>query len=62
MKELLMTAGVKQQVLNLIQVIIDTCPTCRAWQSRGVRPVHTSRVVLDFNTVVQHDLLFWKDY
>jgi hypothetical protein len=45
MNELLLTAGVKQEVLNPIQVIIDTCPTCRAWQSRGVRPVHDARCV-----------------
>eukprot|EP00972_Heterocapsa_arctica_P074826 11041719-Heterocapsa_arctica.AAC.1 len=43
MKELLLTAGVKQEVLNLIKVIIDTRSTCRAWQSPGFRPVHTSR-------------------
>ena len=62
LKEMLIAAGAPEQAIDLIQVVCDTCPACRAWHRPGKRPIATSRVVTDFNQDVQVDLLFWKSH
>ncbi|CAK0834374.1 unnamed protein product [Prorocentrum cordatum] len=60
LKEMLIAAGAPQEAIDLIQIVCDTCPACRAWHRPGKRPIATSRVITDFNQDVQIDLLFWK--
>ena len=59
---MLIAAGAPEQASDLIQVVCDTCPACRAWHRPGKRPIATSRVVTDFNQDVQVDLLFCKSH
>eukprot|EP00959_Pyramimonas_sp_CCMP1952_P113068 2363419-Pyramimonas_sp.AAC.1 len=60
LKEMLIAAGAPEEAIELIQIVRDTCPACRAWHRQGKRPIATSRVITDFNQDVQIDLLFWK--
>ena len=62
LKELLTTAGAPQKALDEVQLVVDTCPTCRHWARPGLRPMTSSSVVTDLNAEIQFDLLFWKDH
>ena len=42
----------------MINQIVDTCNVCRKLQAPGNKTISTSRVVTDFNDVVQHDIMF----
>ena len=42
----------------MIGQIVDTCNICRKLQAPGNKSISTSRVVTDFNDVVQHDIMF----
>ena len=50
--------GVRQSTLKMINQIVDTCNVCRKLQAPGHKTISTSRVVTDFNDVVQHDIMF----
>eukprot|EP00959_Pyramimonas_sp_CCMP1952_P295298 6176350-Pyramimonas_sp.AAC.1 len=56
LKEMLLAAGAPQEAIDLIQIVCDTCPACRARHRPGKRPMATSRVITDFNQDVQIDL------
>eukprot|EP00959_Pyramimonas_sp_CCMP1952_P165501 3459672-Pyramimonas_sp.AAC.1 len=43
LKEMLTAAGAPQEAIDLIQIVCDTCPACRAWHRPGKRPIATSR-------------------
>ena len=57
MHDLLQAAGVPDSTLKMIPSIIDTCRACRQWKLPTPKSATTSRLITEFNKVVQHDLL-----
>lgn len=62
MKMLLTAAGVKQEILSLVDEIVETCSICRMWARPGPRSVTSASVYTRFNGAVQYDLLFFKTH
>ena len=60
MKRLLETAGVKTEIVKMVDDVVTTCAICRMWQRPGRNPVTHTRLSLDFNEAVQCDLLFYE--
>jgi hypothetical protein len=58
MKTILMSANVDKSILDLIPSVVMTCKICRQWQRPDNRSMTNTRVSMDFNAVVQVDLLF----
>ena len=54
------TVGVKQEVLDLIPQIVDTCRICRQWAQPGPANVCSVDIPDTFNAQVECDLLFVK--
>ena len=62
MKMLLTAAGVKQEILALVDEIVETCSICRMWVRPGPRSIASTSVCTRFNESVQYDLVFYKTY
>eukprot|EP00435_Cladocopium_sp_Y103_P057491 s245_g19.t2 len=58
MIQLLKTAGIPQNVLDLVPEVVDTCRVCRLWQKPSSDNVAVNRVVTGFNLEVEGDLIF----
>lgn len=62
MKMLLTAAGVKPDILELVDEIVNACSICRMWAKPGPRSIASSSLSTRFNECVQNDLLFVKDF
>lgn len=62
MKMLLTSAGVKSDIMALVDEIVETCSICRMWARPGPRSVSSTSVYTRFNQCVQYDLLFFKTH
>ena len=54
----LRSAGVREEVLKMIQSTVNSCRACRAFRRPASHSVATSRLPTQFNAVVQHDVLY----
>jgi len=61
MKRLLETAGVRSDIVKMVDDVVTACSICRMWQRPGKSPVSHTRLAIDFNEAVQCDLLFFND-
>ena len=60
MKQLLRTAGLSNEVLDLVDSICDTCKVCRHWARPSSDVRASSRMVIGFNIEVEGDLMFFR--
>ena len=61
MQSLLSNAGLPKEVIDAVKGVVDTCRVCRLWKRPGDSAIASSRLSLEFNYMVQIDLLFWQD-
>ena len=59
MKRLLSQAGCGKEILDLIDPIVDTCASCRAWSQPLPQNVASTNVPGEFNESVECDILFY---
>jgi hypothetical protein len=53
-------AGLPQSTLDMIPVVINSCPVCREWAAAGPEPVASLRLVVQINEEVEADIMFYK--
>ena len=58
MRDILRNAGTPPNILRIVQEIVDTCATCRAFAGPGNKSATASRTPEHFNDIVQVDLIF----
>jgi hypothetical protein len=54
-------AGVRQDVVKLVDDVVSTCAICRMWKRPGNNPTTHTRLSVQFNEAIQFDLLFYED-
>ena len=52
MRQLLQAAGVRDDVLNLVEDVVDTCRSCRMWKRPPAKAGATVRCVEEVNDAV----------
>jgi hypothetical protein len=62
MESVLKAAQVPEEIMKLLRETVDTCRICRLWQRPGNRQMASVRLSMNFNEVVQVDLLFVGDW
>lgn len=62
MRRLLRAAGCPATALNIVPAIVDTCRICRMWARPSARNVASTRVLVQFNQIMQFDLAFFEEY
>ena len=62
MERILTAAGLPAKVLNMIPDIVDTCRECRSWQKTGHDVTPSVQLVIEPNTQVEADIMFYKQY
>ena len=60
MERIFRSAGLPQEILDMVPDTIQTCRTCRTWESPGQEPTPTVELVIKQDEQVEADIMFYR--